>query len=270
MALTIADKLNMILQIKNQLEQVLDSQGVQTDGTFEDVVNKVDEIEAGNSISFTDFIAGNVSEFTSYVTTARAGLSGMKSTRMIFPELVTLSSMKYCSNLDYLYVPKLETVGNGAFEGCTSLGKTSDLEFSSLKTVDKYAFRYCSSLGKKKASFPALETIEEYSFQECTSLTCFEFTNVKTIPAQSFRDCTSLRKVWIPKTCTAIEVWRTSNSVTVMSAPFYGCKKLVVYTDASSALSGWDYAYWNLVDYSSSPTLASVKWGATYQQYLDA
>lgn len=261
---TIADKLNQIIQLKQQLNQLLDSEGITTNGTFEDIVNKVDSLQVEDSLSFTDFMEGDISEFTSYVDTIYTPcLCGLKSTKMYFPEVITASTLAFshCINLDYIYAPKLESLGMSGCDGCVCLGKYTNVEFPNLKTVGSYAFRNCTSLGIKDVSFPSLTTLDKYSFASCTSLKKFEFTNVTTIPIYCFNDCSSLTKVWIPKTCTTID----GDSIYV--APFYGCSSnLVIYTDASSKQSGWQ-ANFNVVGVN---VYATVKYNSTYEDYLNA
>ena len=135
---TIADKLNQIIQIKLQLEQVLASENVTTDGSFEDVVNKIQELEVGDALMLNDFIQGDVETFSSNVTTLRAySLCGMKSTKIFLPEVTTANmySLTTCPNLDYVYVPKLETVSNYTFSHCTKLGATYDIEFPNVTSI---------------------------------------------------------------------------------------------------------------------------------------
>jgi hypothetical protein len=271
---TIADKLNQIIQIKLQLEQVLASENVTTDGSFEDVVNKIQELEVGDALMLTDFIQGEVETFSSNVTTLRAySLCGMKSTKIFLPEVtvVNMYSLTTCPNLDYVYVPKLETVSNYTFSNCTKLGATYDIEFPNVTSITEGGFDGCHSLGKNKISFPKLTTVDKYSFRDCYSLTSFDFTNFSKIPSYSFVGCSGLKKVWIPRSCTTIEIQRSSGSVSLYSAPFYECFNVVIYTDASSRLSGWD-SYFNLISYetASDITYAPVKYNSTYENYLNA
>jgi hypothetical protein len=267
---TIADKLNQIIQLKQQLNQLLDSEGVTTNGTFEDIINKVDSLQVQDSLSFTEFMEGDISEFTSYVDViVNSSLCGLKSTKMYFPELITASTLAFsqCINLDYIYAPKLESLGMNGCAGCVSLGKYTKVGFPNLKTVGSYAFQNCTSLGIKGVSFPCLTTLDKYSFANCTSLKAFEFTNIKTIPIYCFNGCSSLTKVWIPKTCTTIDVTSASGSNSIYVAPFYGCSSnLVIYTDAKSQQSGWQ-ANFNVVGIN---VFATVKYNSTYQTYLNA
>ena len=271
---TIADKLNQILQIKLQLEQVLDSENVTTDGSFEDIVNKIQELEVGDALMLTDFIQGDAETFSSNITTLRSySLCGMKSTKIFLPEatIVNNYSLTTCPNLDYVYAPKLETISNYAFSNCTKLGATYDIEFPNVTSITEGGLDGCYSLGKNKVSFPKLTTVDKYSFRNCYSLTSFDFTNFSKIPSDSFVGCAGLKKVWIPSSCTTIEVQRSSGSVSLSSAPFCGCLNVVIYTNASSKLSGWD-SYFNLIGYTtvSDITYATVNYNSTYEDYLNA
>ena len=93
----------------------------------------------------------------------------------------------------------------------------TDVEFpDTLKTIGDYAFDGCSSL--KSVNFPAsVENIGECAFANCTSLTEVTLPEVKTTWAAIFENCTGLKKVTFPKTASPSNTWGNA---------FRGCKNL--------------------------------------------
>ncbi len=79
------------------------------------------------------------------------------------------------------------TIGNSAFNGCTSL--VGDLVFNSLIDLGNAAF-----FGTKITGFTAnnVTTIQVNAFYNCTFLVSISFNNVTTIQLNAFYNCTSL------------------------------------------------------------------------------
>ena len=73
------------------------------------------------------------------------------------------------------------TIGEGAFEGCTSLTSVSG---SGVTSIETNAFKDCSSL--TTISMTSLLTIGERAFVGCTSLSTLKLTKATTIGANAF------------------------------------------------------------------------------------
>ena len=100
----------------------------------------------------------------------------------------------------------------------------------------------------------SVTAIGDYAFYYCSNLktvTISENSQLTSIGDFAFGDCSSLTSIYIPDSVTAIE-----------GHAFRNCSNLIIYCEASSRPSGWNY-YWN---YSDRPVL----WNTTYEKYLEA
>ncbi len=94
------------------------------------------------------------------------------------------------------------SIGNSAFESCTSL--TSVTIFSSVTSIGENAFRYCSGL--VSVTIPSSVTsIGEYAFLDCSGLTSVTIPEgVTLIGGFAFYGCSSLTFVTIPGSVISI------------------------------------------------------------------
>lgn len=85
----------------------------------------------------------------------------------------------------------LETIGEGAFQGCTAL---TELNFipASVKTLGNRAFEGCAGL--VSATIPdSVEDIGTYMFVGCKALTTVTLpAGIESLPARMFQDCDAL------------------------------------------------------------------------------
>ena len=112
--------------------------------------------------------------------------------------------------------PNVETIGNKAFYGCTSLG---DLDFSlatDLNHLGNYAFYGCTAVVNMDLSATKITAIEASTFSGCTALKEVKLpTTVTEIGDLAFDWCTALTKVE-----------GTSNLTYVGAYAFHNCTAL--------------------------------------------
>ena len=155
-------------------------------------------------------------------------------------------AFKNCTMLKNVVVPgNYNSVGDSAFEGCTSLigfeYKKSSYDFAN-QSVGSYAFSECTSL--KDVKLPTtLASIGSYAFYKCSSLPQVVIPEgVKTIGNNSFQYCNTLESVTIPSTVENI----SRNT-------FDGCAKLknviIAKGDTDAKISS--YAFQNCTSLAS-------------------
>lgn len=112
----------------------------------------------------------------------------------------TINESAFAStSLNYIKIPATVTqIKNGAFKGVTSLLAIDFIEGSQLNSIGNEAFYGCSSL--RTFTMPnAVTSIGTDVFYGCTQLNSLSFSNaLKSIPARSCFDCTNLSNVYIP------------------------------------------------------------------------
>ena len=145
-----------------------------------------------------------------------------------------------CTGLTNITYP-VGVVGRGAFHGCKGL--TSIVIPDSVTSISDCAFENCTSL--VNVTIPdSVTSIGAAAFNLCTSLTSVTIPDsVTSIGEDAFRYCTSLVSIIIPDSVTSIDYYA-----------FWGCENLIIYCEAESQPSAWNYL-WN---YSGA---SSVIWG---------
>ena len=149
------------------------------------------------------------------------------------------SAFEGCTSLTSITIPNSVTsIGDDAFRGCSSL--TSITIPESVTIIGDSAFRECSSL--TSITIPdGVTWIDSSAFSGCLSLTSITIPNsVTSIDYDAFRDCTSLASITIP------------NSVTYISFDaFLGCSSL---TEIKVASENSNYVSVNGVLYNKDKT----------------
>lgn len=136
---------------------------------------------------------------------------------VVIPDYVTAigpSAFNRRSIKSIVIPSSVQSIGNYAFSGCTSLQSVSFNAGSELKTIGRYAFNECTSL--KSIMLPEKLTDIQYSaFYKCESITSVTFgfsdgtlvygaSSLESIGSYAFA-CTGLRSFQIPATVTKIE-----------------------------------------------------------------
>ena len=200
--------------------------------------------------------AGKASELSNVV---------IPSTYMGYTVSTILSkAFNSCSKLKTISIPDtITSIENEAFYNCSSL--TSISIPNNVTSIGNSAFSYCSSLTSATLS-NNLAFISNRLFWSCSSLTSITIPNsVTSIGDNAFSGCSSLTSITIPDSVTSIgsyafEYCSSLTSITIPNSVasignsvFSGCSFLIIYCEASSKPSGWDY-YWNSNHYP-------VAWG---------
>lgn len=103
---------------------------------------------------------------------------------------------------EYLIPTNVETIGVGAFEGCSQLTKAT-MHWSDVLIIHESAFKDCSSL--ESVDMRAVERIGASAFAGCSSLKEANLsTCVYTIGDYAFSDCSSLEFFRVPLFCNTI------------------------------------------------------------------
>lgn len=140
-----------------------------------------------------------------------------QSSPLVLEALNSIGSYAFqgCETIGAIQFPKVTTVENGAFIGCTNVELTGDL--TDLISIGSYAFQECKMIGTvdleeitwigsyafntcerlklgSNDDLSALTTIEKHAFQGCISLDNdnLNLDNVIIIDSYGFEDCTSL------------------------------------------------------------------------------
>lgn len=106
------------------------------------------------------------------------------------------------SNIKTAYIPNIEEMGSGAFEGCEQLNEV--IMGDSIEKIADVAFMNCISLSK--IIFPKkLKTIEDGAFLNCKAIERLELPiTVTSIGKQAFDNCSLLEFVSLPDKITTI------------------------------------------------------------------
>lgn len=106
----------------------------------------------------------------------------------------SLRGMANLNSLDLSACAELTSIGDYAFEACSSL---SHIQLpASLSYLGSRAFSRCASLTDVDLSSSALTEIKDYTFEYCTSLTDVMLSNsITKIGDHAFENCTSLAQI---------------------------------------------------------------------------
>lgn len=109
------------------------------------------------------------------------------------------SFFKNQTEITSINLPKVETIGNNAFDGCSSL---AHVNLPKAIKINSYAFNNCTSL--EHIDLPKAKAFYAGTFYGCTALTNINLPNVENLGAggNCFNSCTSLEKLILPKCYT--------------------------------------------------------------------
>ena len=145
-------------------------------------------------------------------------------------ELIPDSCFSNCTNLTNVVMSGVTSIGQKAFEGCSSLVTVGDVE--GISTIGDYAFKDTAIDGKVNlsatkvigvaafsntklvvVSIPNLESLGKSAFEGCSSLESINLgSTLKKITEKVFKACSSLNTAVFPST------------VKIESEAFAGCK----------------------------------------------
>ena len=133
-----------------------------------------------------------------------------------------------CTSLFQIDLSNVATIGGGAFNQCTSLFQ---IDLSNVATIGSMAFSECTSLFQIDLSNVA--TIGGGAFNQCTSLFQIDLSNVATIGDSAFEQCTSLRSIKLSKALEYIPI-----------SCFRNCESLeeVTIDENVKEIDGWAFS----------------------------
>lgn len=89
-----------------------------------------------------------------------------------------------CTNLTYVTMHSLTTIGNNAFQNDNRL---TGIDMPLLRTVGNYVFNNCTALND--ISLPSIQTVGNNMFEGCTSLTNIKLPQATRLNNSCFRRC---------------------------------------------------------------------------------
>ena len=108
------------------------------------------------------------------------------------------------------------SIGDSAFQGCTSLATVTFAEGSQLESIGDSAFQGCTSLATVTfAQDSQLESIDSYAFSNCRNLTEITLpSSLKSIGDSAFSNCTNLTTV----TIESDDIYKAADGTTLNQA----------------------------------------------------
>lgn len=136
-------------------------------------------------------------------------MEALEETKRLFLLNVTVipgSFFSYFEHLEYLYIPEVEAISFGGFEGCANL---RTIIAPKLKCLYTRGFWGC---GLETACFPSLELIGYRAFGGCSDLKCIIIPKIKIIDEHAFNGCNNLDLVVTQKDLGNISIDRNAFS----------------------------------------------------------
>lgn len=178
--------------------------------------------------------------------------------------------------LTSIIIPSSVTsIGSGAFKGNAALVSVGLAEAPQLTTIGNSAFENCSSL--TSITIPnKVTSIGNSSFSGCSLLAAVNYGDTPTLATigySAFKNCSSLTSITIPESVTTI----TGNSNQNVYTPFAGCTSLTTVIWNARNCSGWtpinymSSTYYQMPFESIKTQITSFKFGSNVQsipQYL--
>ena len=167
-----------------------------------DSVTSIGELAFCNDSKLT-----NVSFGTGLKTIGKSAFAYCNlSTVILHYGLISINNglFSHCDGLISVVIPdSVTSIGDSAFDGCTSLTSVMFGENSQLTSIGNSAFSSCQSL--VSVTIPdSVTSIGENAFYTCTNLTLIIGNNIETIGKAGFYNCDSLTHFTIPDLVTNI------------------------------------------------------------------
>jgi hypothetical protein len=164
------------------------------------VINKFVALDLSESTGMTVFDPGTANTGESKIVSlvlpdkAESVKAGSGSSDSTFKNFIALKSVagsnvetigQYafygCTSLTEVNLPEATDIGNNAFQGCTTLEEVS---LPNATTISSRAFYGCASL--TEVSLPSATTIGAYAFSDCDALETLSLPNATSIGANVF------------------------------------------------------------------------------------
>ena len=166
-----------------------------------------------------------------------------KQAQSIADGIPSYSTFYGFNNLTQISGANIKTIGNSAFENCTSL---TSVNLPLATSIGDNAFNYCTAL--TSVSLPKAESIGYSAFYDCPSLTSVDLPKATTIGQYSFLGCTSLTTVSLPaattiesrafSNCTALTSVNLPNATSVDEGLFVSCTSLTTISMPKATIVG--------------------------------
>ena len=146
------------------------------------------------------------------------------------------SCFQYCYDIQSVTIPSSCTsIGQYAFDGCSSLRECIFSEDSPIETLSSFLFNNCSQLSN--ITFPNnITTFESYSLANTAISEFILPPNVKTIGYASFQNCEEL---------TTFIITEDSELTTIEEDVFVGCTKFAEINESCQNFELWNKALFN-------------------------
>ena len=153
-----------------------------------------------------------------------------------FPNVTNVGTKAFWkTKITGVSLPRVEEIGEGAFEGCTSL--TGDLYFAELKKTGSYPFKGCSLITSFTA--PKMETVSDSVLQNCSALTNVSFGAAcgGNYGNNAFASCSKLVSLtpW-PNFSNITNTYDNKGNIYFYYNPIKGCSSLVGSIELSGPL----------------------------------
>lgn len=192
------------------------------------------------SLECIDFVSSNPNNTQQQFDDAihSANESRPKRRRIMASAATTTASANWKTGIHF--PPTIRTIGNCAFNGCSSLAKINLTWATQLRGLGEGTFQHCSSLTCIQLP-PTMTETGKYTWNGCTSLTTIQLpSSIHAIQQAAFQNCPGLTSLIIPTgvaefgflamaDCTSLTSIDLANNLTIRTltvATFQGCSGL--------------------------------------------
>jgi len=141
-------------------------------------------------------------------------------------KIINKNTFKDCINLKNINLKNVLSIGDNAFENCSSL---ENVKFNGkIKLISDYTFKNCNSL-KEISNLNLIESIGKNAFENCNSLENITLSdNIEKISDNAFENCSSLKEIIIPNSIEniGISIFTGCSQLEKLTMPFVGTKRI--------------------------------------------
>ena len=134
-----------------------------------------------------------------------------------FPGMTKVGEQWFSSgvaSVTTINLPNAESIGNDAFQDCTSL---TDLRAPKVKTIGSNAFYNCSSL--TSVNMPYVTSIGSTAFRQCTKLSSVNMPELQSMYGESFDGDVLLTELHLPKLTTLLSCGFYLPNIRILDLP---------------------------------------------------
>ena len=268
--MTLEEKLDLILQYKNNIKNSLVSKDVSISDTtlLEDYSTLIDSLSVDGAAKnvIENGLADSMALFREATKIADGFFSEHSEiTSVDLPKCSIVGNYAFlnCTGLTSVNIPMCESIGYKAFFNCYNL--SSSLEFPVCKTIGLSAFLYCTTL--ENISLPQVTSISDLAFNNCTRLSSIELPMATDIGRGAFYTCYRMSIASIPA-CKSITNQMFVSCFNLISLYLGGSSVVPLFNGAvftSTPISGYSksagrYGYIYVPSSLYSQYLVSTNW----------